>query len=743
MYHLVPALLLSLLITLTCARPARADAQVVSPHAPSFRNDVMPVFFRAGCNNGSCHGASNGRGGFMLSLFGYDAAGDYVRITQKTEARVDTAEPAQSLLLLKASGDDAHGGGKRFNHDSIYYKTLYDWIAAGAPDDPGTVPTPVELQLSNDQLAFEHTDQASPLRVTAKLSDGSTRDVTHLARFYSNDDNVASIDDSGRVTVIRPGNTYVFARFGRFTARTEVLVFSQAAEFKWPHLPSVNFIDELVFERLKSLRLAPSELSDDETFLRRVTLDLVGRLPSAAEYRAFMADKSRDKRADKIEQLLASTDFADFWTALWAEQLRVIGGAYAPQGTDVKAAETFYQWIRRQMRSGRPLDQFVAEMVEASGSNLVSGPVNLYTMLVHRQNFDPKAFASDVSRLFLGVQIQCAECHNHPFDRWTQNDYYGFVSFFTGLRRKPGTEPREQRIYYDPSAGPAKHPLDGRPMPPTVLGGTEPLGASGDQRAALAKWLTAPDNALFSRNLANRIWAQLFGRGVVEPVDDVRANNPASNEPLLDALATRLVAKHFDLRALVRDICNSRVYQLSSKPNTYNAADTQQFSHAHLRRLRADVLLDAIGTVTSVPRRFNGFPEGTRAIDYYPREVGDTAGPHFGDPFFATFGRSSRGTACACETKREPTLPQALHMAVGDTIRDRVFASAEWKKLIDPSASPQTIIEELFIRTLSRQPTDTELVELKKLVAEAPRDASRYEDILWSLLNSSEFAFNH
>ncbi len=704
----------------------------------------MPVLFRAGCNSGTCHGSARGKDGFMLSLFGYDPKGDYSRIVEEMVGRrVNTAVPDQSLLLLKATGAVSHTGGKLFPKESEYYRSLLCWIEAGAPDDIGVVPSTSGVTLSNDRLLFEKAGAGEALRVTAKASDGSSRDVTRLARYFSNDESVAKIDPDGKVTAVGPGDTHVFARFSRFTVGAEVIVLPPGSGFAWPDPPAANYIDELVFDRLKKLRIAPSELCDDATFLRRVTLDLAARPPTVAEFESFLADSHPGKRAAKIDQLLADDAFADLWAAIWAEQLRVIGGNYAPVGTHVKAADTFYQWIRRQMRAGRPLDEFVAEMVDASGSNLTNGPVNLYTMLVHKPQFEPKSFASDFSQLFLGVQIQCAECHNHPFDRWTQDDYYGFVSFFTGMKRKPGVEPRERRIYCDPSAPPANHLVDGRPMPAKVLGGAEPVPGGGDPRTALARWLTSPENEMFSRNLANRVWAQLMGRGIVEPVDDVRATNPPANGPLLDALSKHLVASKFDLRALARDVCNSRVYQLSITPNASNRRDLRQFSHAHLRRLRADVLLDSVVAVTGVPRRFSGFPEGTRAIEYYPRESGDTEGPHFGEDFFATFGRSSRATVCAAETKREPTLSQALHMAVGETVRERLRANGDLKRMIDAGPSPEAIIDRLYARVLSRHPSVEEKAAMLALVGPEGKDEAVYEDIFWSLLNSTEFAFNH
>jgi hypothetical protein len=680
----------------------------------------------------------------MLSLFGYDPKGDYHRmVNEMVGRRINFAVPEQSLLLAKATGAVPHTGGELFDKKSELYQTLLRWIEAGAPDDNAAIAKAVGLELSTKRFTFEKPGATDSVKVSALYDDGSRRDVTSLARFYSNNASVAGIDEHGQVTATGSGDTHVFARFNRFTIGAEVIVLPPVEGFAWPDPPANNYIDKIVFDRLEKLRIAPSELCDDETFLRRVSLDLAARPPTPDEYATFIGDNSADKRSRKIEQLLKDDAFADLWTAIWSEQLRIIGGNYAPVGTHLKAADSFHEWIRKQMRDSRPLNEFVAEMVSASGSNLTNGPVNLYTMLVHAPRLDPKAFAADFSQAFLGVQIQCAECHNHPFDRWTMDDYYGFVSFFSGVERKPGVEPRERRIFYNTAAPPAKHKVDGRPMPAKTLGTIDPAEHNGDPRRALAGWLTAPDNELFSRNLANRIWAQVLGRGVIEPVDDVRVSNPPVNGPLLDALSKRLVDSGFDLRSLVGDICNSRVYQLSSQPNASNRLDTRQFSHAYLRRLRADVMMDSIVAVTGVPRNLNGFSPGTRAIDFYPRLSGSTEGPQFGEQFFETFGRSSRATVCACETKREPTLSQTLHMTVGETVQQRLGANGKLKTIVESSATPQETLEALFILTLSRKPTAQENSELLELIGSGAKDVAVYEDILWSLLNSTEFAFNH
>ena len=713
-----------------------AAAVVKQPAPPSFKLDVMPVFFRAGCNSGGCHGAASGKDGFHLSLFGYDPAGDYYRLTHQLPGRrVDLAVPKQSLLLLKATGMVPHTGGRRFKPDSEYYNTLLRWIEAGAPDDSANVPQVTGISLVPDKVVFAGKEKRKALQVVAKYSDGSARMVNNLALYLTNNKATADIDDAGVVTPGKRGDTFVFARFAKFTTGAEIVVLPPG-KFKWPKTAAGNYVDQAVFAKLKDLRILPSQLATDEQFLRRAYLDLIGLVPTPEEYERFARDRSRDKRARLVDELMARDEFADLWAAKWAETLKVRSDENAAFGTDRKVANVYYQWIRDEVKSDVPLDRFVRAQLASTGSNLHDPAVNLYTMLPQGQ-YDPKAMAQDVAQVFTGVRIQCAQCHNHPFDRWTQDDYYAFVSFFTGVKRKVASEEREFYVYDDPNAPPAKHLLDGHPVPAKFLGGDAPDVKGKDPRAALAEWLTSKDNKLFRENLANRIWAQFFGRGIVEPVDDVRISNPPSNRELLEALGQHLADYNFDARKLIRDICASRVYQLSSVPNATNRDDDSQFSHARLRRLRADVLLDSIAEVTATPTPFPQMPGGLRSVQLYQ-------GNHLsGNYFLKTFGLCSRDSVNASETRLEPTLAQALHLVNGDTVEGKVERTPVISQMLQANRKPDDIVDTLFVRALARKPSEPERKKLLALVASNPKDRKGYEDVLWALLNSSEFEFNH
>jgi hypothetical protein len=703
----------------------------------SFRLDVMPIFFRAGCNGGGCHGAASGKDGFHLSLFGYDPAGDYDRLTRQIVGRrIDLAAPEQSLLLLKATGSVRHSGGRRFTTDTLYYQTLLRWITAGAPDDSGQVPQVTGISLVPGKIVFSGKQMPRPLQVMARYSDDSSRPVNDLALYLTNNKEVADISDNGTVTAGKKGDTWVFARFAKFTTGAEVIVLPDDKSFHWPKISSSNYIDDVVNSKLKYLRIVPSELSTDEEFLRRAYLDLIGRPPTPEEFTSFIKNKNRRKRPDLIEALLARDEFADLWATKWAEMLKIVSNGNSAFGTDRKAAYAYYEWIRDEMHRNTPLDQFARAQILATGSNLRNPAVNLYTMIPQGQ-FDPKSVALDIAEVFTGVRIQCAQCHNHPFDSWTQDDFYGFVSFFTGVKRKPASESRELFIYDDPQAPPANHLLDGHPVPAKFLGGASPDVKGKDPRLALADWLTSKDNPFFARNMANRIWAHFFGKGIIDPVDDVRISNPPSNRELLDELARRLVVYQFDAKRLIRDICNSRTYQLSSLTNSSNRDDDRQFSHAHLRRLRADVLLDSISSVTQTPSTFGNYPNGLKAIELFE------GGARANNYFVKTFGMTNRDSVHTAETRLEPTLAQALHLINGDTIEGKIARSAVVTDLLKAKVPPASIIENLYIRALSRQPSKAELKKLLPLVIDKPGNRQAYDDIFWALLNSSEFEFNH
>ncbi len=769
--------------------------------AVSFRLDVMPVFMKHGCNNGSCHGAARGKDGFMLSLFGYDPAGDYYRLTRAIVGRrVDLAVPEKSLLLEKVVGTVAHTGGKLFDTKHDDYKTLLAWLKAGAPDDGTNTPEPVGVELLPSKVVFAAKGQTQKTVVLAKYSDGSTRDVTRLALYMSNNEAIAAIGKDGSVTGGGRGGAFVFARFGKFTVGAEVIVLPTDDKFTWPKTPEHNYIDTLVFDKLKKLHLAPSELCSDEQFLRRVYLDLIGLPPSREEFDAFLADKDARKREKLIDALIERPEFVDMWTMKWGEMLRVRAYNQVPQyGRDSKAMYSYAAWLKDQMAKNRPLNEFAAELLVGSGSNFKSPPANLYTAA---ERLTPEKTAEDIAQVFLGTRIQCAQCHNHPFDRWTMDDYYGFAAFFAGVNLKRGVEGREVVVANNNAANTTAHPVDGRRMKPKFLGGNAPEVEGQDPRKALAKWLTSPDNAAFRETMANNIWAHFFGRGIVDPVDDVRISNPPSNKELLTAIGQKLADYGFDKKKLVRDICNSRTYQFSAATNATNELDESYFSHSYVRRLRAEVLLDTISRVTGTEDWFALSPPGTRAVQIHTGEVTNY--------FLTTFGRAPRETACSCEVNKEANLSQALHLVNGDTITSKVAQGKLMPALLAEKKTPEAIIEEMYVRTLCRKPTERELKGLAEIVrretaperlreiadaqlktdvafqraedrlkalkadlAKLPKDSKEaaalakqvtaleqtqnatrkrlegaaaptvYGDILWGLFNSTEFTFNH
>ena len=700
----------------------------------SFKLDVEPVFMRAGCNTGGCHGAARGKDGFELSLFGYNPDADHHRLTREQPGRrINLALPEESLLLTKTTGAAAHTGGTRFKVDSEYYRTLLRWVEAGAPKDSADVATPTSLEIYPQQMVLEGEGATHQLTVRAKYSDGTDRDVTNLAVFMSSNDNSAKVTESGLITAGQRGEAFVMARFATFTVGTQAIVIPKDLKYEFPRVTENNYIDGLVNAKLQKLRIIPSEVCSDEVFIRRAYLDVVGLVPTREQFEKFVNDQDPKKREKLIDELLGRKEFVELWVMKWAELLQIRSNN---DQMSYKATLQYYNWLQDKIARNVRFDKIVQEMLGATGGTFTNPAANFYQ--VER---DTMKLAENAAQVFMGMRIQCAQCHNHPFDRWTQNDYYGFVSFFSQVSRKRGEDPRET-IIIDRGSGEVPHPLTKQPVPPTFLGsGPAPgvkdaQGRPVDRREVLGKWLASPENPYFSRNLANIVWAHFLGKGIIDPVDDVRISNPPSNPELLDELARRFTEYNYDFKRLVRDICTSRTYQLSTQTNETNKLDDRNFSHAAIRRIRAEVALDVISQVTESHEKFRGLPLGARAV-----QIADGTTSNY---FLTTFGRATRETVCSCEVSAEPNLSQAFHLLNGRTVNDKVRNGGVIKKLLDAKLTTEQVIEELYIRAFSRKPVESELSSIKsKLPAEAKELPKALEDIFWALLNSQEFIFNH
>jgi hypothetical protein len=693
----------------------------------SFRLDVMPVFMRAGCNMGSCHGAARGKDGFRLSLFGFDPEADHHRLTREISGRrINLALPAESLLLTKGTSTVQHTGGGRIKPGDEYYATLKRWIEAGAKNDAGPVPACVAVELYPPGAVLDGPGATQQLTVRAKYADGTDRDVTALAVFLSNNDNSAKVGPDGRVTAGARGESFVMARFDTHTVGADFITLPKGLSFAWANPPAANFIDELVNTKLRKLRINPSAVCTDEEFLRRVSIDICGVLPTADEYRSFMTSGDPDKRARLVDQLLERKEFVDMWVMKWSELLMI---RTVPNQVSYKAMLLYYSWLQQRIEDNTPIDVLVRDLIGAKGGTFASPATNYF-----QQERDTLKTAENVAQVFMGMRIQCAQCHNHPFDRWTMDDYYGFANFFAQIGRKTGEDPRET-IVFNSGGGDVKHPVGGRVVTPKFLGGGVPEIAGKDRREVLAAWLASPENPFFARNLVNIVWAHFFGSGIIDEVDDVRVSNPAVNQPLLEALAKRFTESKYDLKGLVRDICNSHTYQRSTIANDTNGDDLRNFSHAQLRRVRSEVLLDMVTAVTKTQNKFTGLPLGARAV-----QIADGNTSNY---FLTTFGRATRGTACSCEVKMDPNLSQALHLLNGDTLQQKIRGGGVVKKLIDEKRAPEEIVDELYLRCLTRPATDKEKGAITTLVTESPNKQEALEDAFWAVLNSREFVFNH
>ena len=704
-------------------------ARVAEERPLSFKLDVIPVLTKAGCNAGACHGASRGKDGFRLSLFGFDPDGDYNRLTrEQIGRRVNLALPEESLLLEKGLGTVNHTGGERFKKDSELYRTLLSWIELGAPKDGTNLAHVTGIEVMPRQAVLEGSNTTQRLTVRAKYSDGTDRDVSTLAIFISNNDSTAKVSDTGVITAGQRGEAFVMARFDTFTVGAQVIVVPKDSTFEYPKdLARHNYIDDLVDAKLKKLRISPSAVCDDATFLRRVSLDITGTLPAPEQVKKFVADPSTAKRELAVEELLNRKEFADLWVMKFAELLQIRS---RQDQFSAKSALAYYNWLRDQMLASVPIDQIVKELLTASGSTLRSPAANYYQVTT-----DTMKISENTAQVFMGMRIQCAQCHNHPFDRWTMNDYYSFASFFPQVGRKQGEDPREY-IVFDKGDGEIKHPVSGKALPPKFLAGSQPEIKPGEpRREVLAQWLASPENPYFARNLANIVWAHFLGRGIIEPVDDVRISNPASNPELLDALGAKFTEYKYDFKKLVRDICSSRTYQLSTRANESNALDDRNFSHAAIRRLRAEVLLDCITQVTDTKDKFTGLPRGSRAV-----EIADGNTSTF---FLTTFGRATRESACSCEVKVEPNLSQALHLLNGSTVEGKINEGGLVRKLVKAGRQPSEIVDDLYLRCFARLPAAGEKEKLLAHLQDDQKPEQVLTDVFWALLNSKEFIFNH
>jgi 1,2-phenylacetyl-CoA epoxidase PaaB subunit len=699
----------------------------------SFRLDVIPVITKSGCNSGACHGSSRGKDGFNMSLFGYDPAGDHHRMTrQMAGRRINLAQPTRSLMIEKALGRVQHTGGDVFNDKSEHYRTLVRWLEAGAPNDAKDVAKVVGIKVAPLEMILNGPGTNQQLTVSAQYSDGTDRDITNLAVYSTSNERSAKIGKGGRITAGKRGEAFVTARFGAFTVGSSAIVLPKDAKFTWPNPPESNYIDKLIHDKLRKLRIKPSALSTDEVFVRRLYIDLIGSLPTPEQTHAFVADKNPKKREKLVDVLLKRPEFVDIWVMKFSELLQIRSDNNANRGISYKATVLYHDWLKKKLTANEPMDKIVAELLSSTGGTFSNPPANFYQI-----ERGTKKLAENVAQVFMGTRIQCAQCHNHPFDRWTMDDYYGFVSLFSQIGRKKAEDPREQ-IVYNKGSGEIKHPIGGRTMKPKFLGGEAPDLKGKDRRLALSQWLVSDKNPYFSRNLANIVWSHFFGRGIVEPVDDVRITNPPSNKQLLDTLGKKFASYKYDFRRLVRDICTSKSYQLETKPNETNVMDESNFSRGYVRRVRSEVLYDMLSQATNTmdQNKFRGLPKGARAVQIADGKT--TNG------FLNIFGRAERKTVCSCEVSTEPNLSQALHLINGYTIQSKISSGGivtelEKKHKKDYGA----MVDALYMRTLSRKPTKTERSRILEAIGNAKNKRYAMEDLFWALINSRQFIFNH
>jgi Protein of unknown function (DUF1549)/Protein of unknown function (DUF1553)/Bacterial Ig-like domain (group 2) len=743
----VGALLMA--IPVFAADPPRLNVQPASAEvvgkAPSFENDVVPIFTRQGCNQGACHGKGAGQNGFRLSLRGYAPESDYRWITREYNGRrIEGASPEMSLLLRKPIGDAPHEGGRVFGADSREYRVLLDWLKAGAPGPAKDDPKLTKLELVPGSRTLKKGAKQQ-LQAFGEFSDGSRRDVTWLTRFDSNDAGMISVSPEGMVTARRTGETAVRASF-----QTEVAVAVFTVPFEAKVDPARfatrnNFIDQHVYAKLAALNIEPSDLCSDEEFVRRVFLDAAGTLPTADDVRAFLADKATDKRTKLIDAILERSEFVDYWTLILSDLLQNRKERdHDVRGT--KGVRAMHDWLRKQVAANKPWDQIARDVLTASGSTADSPAIGYYIVTVGEQReAEQSEVVASVAQAFLGTRIGCAKCHNHPLEKYTQDDYYHFAGFFSRIRfeRKEAKLGETTLKVSHPDPNQDKSPIGARQprtndfLKPQPLDRSEvDLKPGDDPRQKLAAWMTDPKNEYFAGAMVNRLWRHFLGVGLVEPVDDLRLTNPPTNPALWKALVADFVVHKYDLEQTMRTILNSRTYQLSSSTRPGNETDSRFYSHYYARRLPAEVMLDAISQATGVADHFPGYPLGLRAT-----QLPD---PGMNSYFLSLFGRSERVTACACERNGEVTMPQLLHLQNGESVVQKIRSGegrlVKWLKELPDS---DKLMDEMFLTTVSRLPSVNERKTVKDLVAGGDPREEVFRDLFWALLNSKNFAFNH
>jgi len=702
----------------------------------SFTREIEPILTKAGCNGGGCHGAQHGKGGFRLSLFAFDPKSDHREIVQSAEGRrIVPGDPERSILLAKPALVMEHGGGEKLKLGGRDYNRIKAWLEDGFPAPAAPDPKLGELAVTKLEIfptgRVMQTGEQQQLVAIATWSDGTKEDVTPVAQFDALNDSVASVTANGLITAKEKGETHVMVRFcGQAEVSQVSLPFARIANY--PTLPANNFIDTKLIAKWKDLGLVPSPQCSDEEFLRRLFLDAIGTLPTPDEVRGFLADKDPKKREKAIDKVLERGEFTDWWALKWGDLLRINRRALQEKGM-----WSFHNWVRAQVRDNVPIDAFARDIVTAEGSTFIEGPANFY-----RIGNAPTDWAETTAQVFLGIRVGCAKCHHHPFEKWSQDDYYGLVAFFSRLGTKSSQEfglfGAESVVFLRP-AGEASHPRKGGIVKPMPLDGNPATSYDDefDRRKKLAEWLGSPDNRMFSRNVANRFWGYLMGRGLVEPLDDMRSTNPASNPELLDALADDLVKSKFNLKHLLRTIFNSRAYQADATPTKENEADgaNVHFTRYTVKRLTAEQLADALDFATGTREKYTGLPLGTRAIQLPDSEVNSY--------LMDTFGRPPREVLCECERTTKPNIAQAMHLLNGQFLNNKIAGkSGRIEKLLASKTPIPKAIEDLWLATWSRLPTKDELTKAEGWVKSAATPADGLQDVLWVLINSREFLFN-